>query len=104
MVLTCGAGTMSDPNNLPSQVTFSQDAISQIIGDSNVWLEMSKGQYYSTDPVGLRVWELLTETNGDVTATLAKMLDEYDVNEAQLRADVADFIAALEDANLVIVP
>lgn len=92
---------MSTPSNLPSRVTLSEDALSQNMGDSNVWLEMSQGQYFSTDAVGSKVWALLSETDGDVTATLGRMLEEYDVEEAQLRVDIADFLRALEDAALI---
>src|SRR5437764_14882507 len=50
-------------------------------------LDSSTGVYYGLDPVGARIWSLILEwkTAGEVRATL---LEEYEVNAAQLDGDM----------------
>lgn len=58
-------------------------------------------RYYALDDVGARFWQLLVE-RGDVDAAVAGMLDEYDVDEARLRADIDALIEQLAGAGLVV--
>ncbi|MFL5865792.1 MAG: PqqD family protein [Thermoleophilaceae bacterium] len=58
-------------------------------------------RYYALDDVGARFWQLLLE-RGDVDAAVAGMLDEYDVDEARLRADIDALIEQLAGAGLVV--
>ncbi len=61
-----------------------------------VLLNLKTEQYYSLDGVGTRIWQLLGET-GSLEATVRRMLAEYTVDEATVRADtlaLADKLAA----------
>jgi Coenzyme PQQ synthesis protein D (PqqD) len=58
-------------------------------------------RYYALDDVGARFWQLLVE-RGEVDAAVAGMLDEYDVDEARLRADIDALIEQLAGAGLVV--
>lgn len=66
---------------IPDQVVTRQ------VGDETVLLNLESGTYFGLDPVGSRFLELL-QTEGTLTAVIARMLEEFDVTEAQLEADL----------------
>ncbi len=79
---------------IPAQVMSRQ------VGDETVILDLASGMYFGLDPVGARIWQLLSEGHhlGVVVSTL---LTEYDVPEAQLRQDVNTLISELVSRGLV---
>ena len=66
-----------------------------------VLLNLHDDQYYSVDAVGTRMWRLLT-AQVDTDATVARLVAEYDVEESALRRDLADFVARLSAAGLLV--
>lgn len=57
------------------------------VDEETVLLNSRTGKYYGLNAVGSRYCELL-DTVGDTDAIVAKMLEEYDVDEARLRQDI----------------
>lgn len=55
------------------------------------------------NPVGIAVFSLL-DGSRDVDALAAKVVEEFDIEEAQARADVAEFLAELERDGLLAEP
>lgn len=66
-----------------------------------VLLNFDSEQYFGLDEVGARMVEVLrgAPTIDDGVTTL---LDEFEVDEGQLRSDVADLVASLVDGGLVV--
>lgn len=85
---------------LPAYVTPVPDALFQEMEGETVFLEMDSGEYYGIDDVGTRMWKALTDC-GDVEAAVARLLTEFDVEEARLRADLAVLIEQMRAAGLV---
>ena len=87
---------------MPSHVAINPSVIYRELAGEVVLLNLQSGVYYGLDPVGARVWQLLTQSRGvdDVCATL---IDEYDVSAETLRADVQRLIGELSEKGLVIV-
>lgn len=75
-MLTCDARL-----KIPDQVVTRQ------VGDETVILNLQSGTYFGLDPVGSRFLELL-EAEGALAAVIARMLEEFDVTEMQLEADL----------------
>ena len=71
----------------------------ELDGES-VLLNLDNGRYYGLDEVGTRLYELLT-TSASVEAALTAALEEYEVGEGTLRADLAALIARLVDEGLI---
>jgi hypothetical protein len=86
--------------SLRRQIKLSPDVLYQELIDEAVLLNLTSEQYFGLDPVGTRIWQLLEE-NGDSEYVIAQMLQEYDVEEATLRCDLAAFIEKLSAAGLV---
>jgi hypothetical protein len=86
--------TLNDRIEIPLQVT------TQTLGEELVILDLASGTYFGLDPVGARVWELMTEG-----LTLSEICDrmqmEYEVARADLEHDVLHLAAELQDQHLI---
>ena len=89
-------------DTFPKRIIVSQDVLFQNLDDEVVLLNLGNERYYGLDPIGTRMWELLTE-RGDPEAIIAQLLSEFEVGEATLRADLARLIDELQKAGLVAV-
>jgi hypothetical protein len=70
------------------------------MGDEAAILNLKNSVYYRLDPIGGRVWQLIHQP-----MTLAQIRDvlkgEYDVEAAQLEADIRDLLEQLAEQGLV---
>ena len=88
--------------SLPTRIMLSPEVFFQELEGEAVLLDLHNEYYYSLDDVGTRMWQLLVE-HREVATVVERLLAEYDVDEATLRRDLAQLIAALADAGLVTV-
>jgi hypothetical protein len=71
------------------------------VGDSTVILvPNSSMDFVELDEVGRAIWETLTE-HGTVASIASALLDRYDVEIAELEADVADYLERLARMGMV---
>jgi len=88
------------PDIWNTRISHAPDVLHQELGGETVLLNLVNEHYFGLDPVGSRIWQLLGET--DQAGTLvARLLQEYEVEEPQLRGDVERLISELLDAGLV---
>lgn len=87
---------------LPHRVTPTDKVIFQDLERESIMLDLESEYYFSLDDVGTRMWQLLSE-HQETATVLARLLDEYDVDEATLRQDLAALIDQLVAAGLVTV-
>lgn len=78
----------------------STSIVSAELGGEAVLLDVETGQYFGLDETGTAIWHLLIE-GLDAQQIHDRLLAQYDVDTAQLRNDVADFLSHLE-ANALI--
>jgi hypothetical protein len=64
-----------------------------------VLLDVETGMYYGLDGVGTRIWQLL-ETGASEEEISASLLEQYAADAAEVRADVAGFLADLRAKGL----
>lgn len=79
---------MANAITIPPYVHYSK------VGDEAVLLNMHDGIYYGLDPVGTRVWELLTAGRTEEQVCDA-IVDEYDVDRVTATADLAALLSEL---------
>jgi hypothetical protein len=77
-----------------------QGVIAKMVGSEMVLLDYDRGIYYGLNPVGARVWQLLSE-GSSVEQVIERLTDEYDVARAALEADVAALLRDLQAKELV---
>ncbi len=67
--------------------------ISEIDGEA-VLLNLQSETYFGLDRVGGRMWDAMTKA-GSVDAALESLKGVYDVDERELRQDLADLVGTL---------
>lgn len=68
-------------------IKLNPNVIFSELDDGTVLLHLETEEYYSLDKTGTRMWQLLGKY-GDIEPVIAKMLDEFDVDEATVRRDL----------------
>ena len=82
------------------QVVVPEHVMIRILQGESVVLNLDSEWYVGLDEVGTRMWEVLVECQ-DVEAATQSLLDEYEVEESRLRADVETFIGELLERDLI---
>ena len=70
-----------------ARLKIPEQVVTRQVGDETVLLNLESGTYFGLDPVGSRFLELL-QADGALAAIIARMLEEFDVTETQLEADL----------------
>jgi len=85
---------------LESKVEINENVFIQEVDDETILLDSETQEYFSLNEIGTLFYYFLQEYE-----TLQKVLDElkksFDVDEAQLKEDLFDFVKALEEQNLL---
>jgi hypothetical protein len=78
-----------------TELAVSPDVIASEHPDGVVFLHVSRGNVFSSNRIGARIWRGLVEhqTLGAITAAIAR---EYGVEPARVESDAADFLSALD--------
>lgn len=84
------------------RVAVAPDVMFRAVGEEAVLLQLKSETYLGLDPVGARMWTLLTESES-IESAYEALLGEYEVDGQQLRRDLEDFVGKLVDNELVIV-
>lgn len=87
-------------HNLPHRVTLSPEVLFRELDGEAVMLDLETERYYGLDEVGTRFWQLFAEYE-ETETVIARMLAEYEVEEEQLRQDLAVLLDELAEAGLV---
>ena len=86
---------------LSERFAVSTDVVAREVGGEMVLLDLTSGLYFGLDPVGTRIWELVTEE----TRSLAEICDtieaEFDAPRDVIEADMLALAAELRDRELI---
>jgi Coenzyme PQQ synthesis protein D (PqqD) len=85
----------------PPVITRNPDVLHQEVEGELVLLDLGTDTTFALNEVGARFWELLGE-HDDLDAVVAALLEEFDVHEATLRADLEALVEELRADGLVI--
>lgn len=83
-----------------SRVNVAPDVLFRIVGEEAVLLNLKTEMYLGLDPVGTRMWNVLTEAPS-VQAAYDALLQEYAVEPVQLREDISEFLEKLLQQGLI---
>jgi Coenzyme PQQ synthesis protein D (PqqD) len=86
--------------NLNQTVIFSPDVISQEVSGETVLFDLESECYFGLDAVGTRIWQLIRDT-GDLRTIYSILLEEYEVDDTQLRADLEALITDASERGLI---
>jgi len=82
------------------RVCARPDVLARELQGQLVVLNLDSETYFGLDSVGTRFWTVLTSTPS-VRAAVDLLRDEFDVDPADLEADVCDLIDRLKEEGLV---
>ena len=80
---------------VPSQVVYRS------FEGETLLLNLESGQYHGLNETGGRMLELMKETDGTVREAITRLADEYEVDAAEIEADLTYFCRDLADRGLV---
>ena len=86
---------------LPKEVRLAENVIHQELDGESVLLNTRSEKYFGLNEVGTSFWRLIS-SNPDTDHAVRNMLDEYRVEESQLREDLTELFRELEKAGLVL--
>lgn len=75
------------PISLDTLISIPEEVYTQEIGEETILLDTEGGRYFSLDPVGTRMWQLLRQ-HGALRPAYETLLTEYDVTPERLEADL----------------
>lgn len=78
----------------------SAEVLHQELEGETVLLDLNSERYFGLDESGTRIWALLLELERPETV-VERMMQEFDVDEERLRADVAELLSRLLDGGLI---
>ena len=93
----------ADTSGSPRSATrfrISPDVVYNRTGDDAVIVNVRTNRIYQLNPTSARLWELISAGN-DRSDIERLMLQEFDVTEMQLRAEIDNLVAVLKDESLV---
>ncbi|NLO91064.1 MAG: PqqD family protein [Elusimicrobia bacterium] len=70
------------------------------VGDEAVLLNTRTSAYYSLNPVGVRLWDMIAR-GADAKEMAADLVREYGISEAAASKDVADLLKSLKDEKII---
>ena len=86
--------------DLNAKMVRNREIVFSNMDSDTVMMSIEMGEYYGTNPVGSRIWELLEQPR-----TLAGICDilmaEYNVPAQECRRDVLEFVGQLFEKKLV---
>ena len=83
------------------RLTIPEDVMARDLAGEAVLLHLATGTYFGLDSVGTRIWHLLAE-HRSTEAIMPLLLQEFDVDERQLRLDLDALVKQLLAQNLLI--
>ncbi len=83
-----------------SLVTVPPFVMLQELGDEIVVANLDTGIYFSLNEVAARIWALLQDSES-INAVVTEMMDEYDIDEETIRADVMTLLHHFEENGLM---
>jgi Coenzyme PQQ synthesis protein D (PqqD) len=82
------------------RISIPADVLISNVEDESVILNLDSERYFGLDEVGTRFMSLLT-TSSTIQAAYEVLVEEYDVDEAVLRRDLAELLEKLLEQGLV---
>lgn len=87
-------------NALAGAVRVPDGVLFREVGGEAVLLELESGRYFGLDPMGTRMWTLLTH-HRRLEPVYQRLLEEYEVAGDSLREDLVAFVDRLVDNKLL---
>lgn len=82
------------------RVAMPTHVMVRFLDNESVFLNLETERYFGLDQTGTRMWSLVTAAPS-IDAAYQQLLDEYDVEPEELRADLGELVSQLIDNGLL---
>lgn len=82
------------------RVRVAPDVLFRLVSDEAVLVNLKTEVYLGLNAVGSRMWTILGAASS-IEAAYGTLLQEYDVDPAQLRSDIEEFVEQLAGQQLI---
>ena len=79
----------------------SPEVLSSKIDEEAILMSIEADSYFGLEPVGSRIWEILTKHPASVNELVFLLMQEYEVDEEICREDVQQFINDMSGRKLI---
>ena len=79
----------------------SKKVLSSKIDEEVILMSIEADSYFGIDPVGSRIWELLSKQPATINELVQILVEEYEVDEQTCRKDVQAFIDDMSARKLI---
>ena len=86
--------------SVTERMRVAQDVLFRVVGEEAVLVNLNTERYLGLNSVGTRMWNVLNSATS-IQAAYNELLQEYEVEPAQLRADLEEFINQLLGQELI---
>ena len=87
---------------LTTIVKCNQEMLTSNIGDEIVMMSIENSAYYGLDPIGSKIWEMITEPI-QVSDLCAQLMQRFEVSEQDCQRDVLNFLNQMRNEDLLTV-
>ncbi len=87
--------------NFTKNIVVPDDVMIRELGGEAVILNLRSETYFGLDDVAMRMWTRLTESSS-IQAAFNLLLDEYHIDENQLRGDLTVLLQKLTENGLLV--
>lgn len=84
-----------------AQVSIAPSVLCRELDGELVLLNVDQGTYFSLNPVGTRIWQLIEQFGGRLQPVAESVLEEFDVSQEQCRRDLAAWVQTLCEHRLL---
>lgn len=78
------------------------EVVAREMGGETVLLDLNSGLYFGLDPVGGRIWELLSEAPRTIAELCDAIEAEFDAPRATIEGDLLALAAQLSEKELIV--
>ena len=86
--------------NLADKITIPAQVMARDVGGETVILNLETGIYFGLDPVGARIWQLLSD-GSTLSGTCDALLAEFEASREDIERDVLGLVETLQAQRLV---
>ena len=91
---------MNDPDSRGTSPVISKDVLTAHLEGEAVLLHLGTKQYFRLNETGAAIWKSF-EQGHDVPATVARLVEEFEVDAATADAEVNRVLADLRERHLI---
>ena len=87
---------------LETTILRNPELLASNIDDEVVMMSIENSAYYGLDPIGSKIWDLITEPI-QVSDLCARLLERFEVSEQECQQDVLKFLNQMLKENILLV-